>query len=784
MNTQIRTLLVEDSRGDARLIKEMLASVKSISFDLLWVENLTAAIERLQENTFDVVLLDLGLPESAGLDTLHSLLLQAPKPPPLIVMSGLMDEDSALQAVHSGAQDYLIKGRVETDSLVRAIRYAIGRSQGEEALRQLHGELERRVEIRTAELAHAVDALYTEIAERKQAEKKFRGLLESAPDAMVIIDKSGQMVLVNSQAERLFGYQRQELLGNIIETLLPERFREKHVNYRAHYYERPSIRPMAAAGYELWGLRRDGSEFPADISLSPMQTDDGVLIIAAIRDITERKRAEEELKRHRDHLEELVKARTTELQVAKERAEVANRVKSAFLASMSHELRTPLNAILGYSQILKRDKQLSDRQTVGVNTIHQSGEHLLMLITDILDLARIEEGKLELFPGPVNLPVFLQLIADIIRVKVEQKNLTFLYEASPQLPKGVRVDEKRLRQVLMNLLGNAVKFTESGQISLRVQQIASEDAKAKIRFEIIDTGVGMSGAELETAFLPFETAGVDTQRRPEGTGLGLAISRQLVRLMGGEIEVASEPEKGSRFWFDLLLELSTEIPTLSSERAVIGYKGSRKKVLVVDDVAANRTMLVDQLRPLGFEIAEAANGEEGLKRIEENPPDLILMDRMMPVMDGLETTRRIRRMPGVQNTPIIAVSASATQKDQAEWLAAGANTFISKPIAEERLLHAVSQHLGLTWTYQETSREHAVVKDEASQTLIAPPYEEMQILYVLALAGNMRDIRQWADHLASLDDQYRSFADKLHHLAKGYQSQAILDMVEEYMRGT
>jgi signal transduction histidine kinase/DNA-binding response OmpR family regulator len=490
-------------------------------------------------------------------------------------------------------------------------------------------------------------------------------------------------------------------------------------------------------------------------------------------DIRQRAATELELQRHRDHLEELVLERTRELQEAKERADVANQAKTQFLSSMSHELRTPLNAVLGYAQILRRERGLNELQSQGLATIQKSGEHLLSLITDLLDLAKIEAGKFELVREPVDLPAFIEGISDIVRVKAQEKELIFRCESSSDLPARARFDEKRLRQVLLNLLGNAIKFTDTGMVGLDVRCTRRHDGAASIRFEVRDTGIGMEAAQLERIFQPFEQVG-HPQRNFGGTGLGLSISRQLVRAMGGDITVNSQVGHGSAFAFEIDVPLTdSRIETSRPEHVVAGYRGARKRLLIVDDVDANRNMLRDLLQPLGFDISMAANGFDAIEQAIASHPDAILMDIVMPVMDGLEAARRIRQLPGFDRTRIIAISASVAGNAHEAAARAHIDAFLGKPVQHRELLQLLAELLGLSLIHEEAPGVETSQDDAA----VGLPPGELDALRQAAREGDMRLIRQQANHIETLDARFKPWADQLRQLAETFQLATIREMV-------
>ena len=330
-----------------------------------------------------------------------------------------------------------------------------------------------------------------------------------------------------------------------------------------------------------------------------------------------------------------------------------------------------------------------------------------------------------------------------------------------------------MRQVLLNLLSNAVKFTDHGQVSLHARLLPRAGATPRLRLEVQDSGVGIAADRLESIFNPFEQAG-DAARRGSGTGLGLAISRQLVRLMGSDIRAVSEPGRGSRFWFDIDVPLAQAEPASPLQHGATGYEGPRKTVLVADDVPDNRALVADLLSSLGFSVLEAVDGEDLLAQAQSARPDLLITDVVMPGIDGLEATRRLRRLPGWGSVPILVVSANVSGEDQAQALAAGADAFLPKPIALNPLLQQVGEHLKLRWTLAPNAAE------PPDAPLVAPPREEIETLYRLARLGNMRSIRDRADHVGALHADYRPFADRLRTLADRFQSRAIVELIASY----
>ncbi len=638
---------------------------------------------------------------------------------------------------------------------------------------------------------HAEDELRT-------SEERFRTLFESAPIGITINNAEGKFLQANRAFEEMLGYAEAELkAASFKELTLPEDLAESKIVFgelvagkRSHFNIEKRYR------------KKNGEIFWANTVCSAIRDREGkfAYTFAMIVDITARKQTDAALRKAHDELEARVAERTEELsrsnvlltkqieerllmeaalKDAKEAAETANRAKSEFLANMSHELRTPLNGILGYAQILKRDAALPREHKENVEVIQRSGEHLLTLINDVLDLAKIEAGKFELQLADFNLPDLLKSVTEITRVRAEQKKLAFVFETLSPLPAFVSGDERQLRQVLLNLLANAVKFTEHGGVSFKVGAVENNGA-TRLRFQVEDTGIGIPPERLEEIFLPFQQVS-ELRHRVEGAGLGLAISRKLVELMHGALHVRSVMGQGSTFWFELPLPetQAANRSAFTTEQNVVGYFGEKKKLLVVDDKKENRGLMCKLLAPLGFEMFEAANGAEAVSLLARATCDLVLMDLVMPVMDGFEATRRIRALSIATRIPIIALSASVFEHNRQESLSAGCDDFIAKPVRLDVLLEKLQTHLRLQWRYAEEAR--ASLETTAAPQINAPPRPELEALHQLAMMGDLSGILFKLDELVQRDGQFVAFVEEVRGYAKMYDMKKIRELLKGYL---
>jgi PAS domain S-box-containing protein len=631
----------------------------------------------------------------------------------------------------------------------------------------------------------------------------FRELVDAAPDGIVVCDADGVIELVNVQAERMFGYSRDELIGKRVETLIPDRLRLRHPQHVASYVQAPRTRPMGS-GLELSGRRRDGTEFPVEISLSPIRSDRGRMIAAAIRDVTDRKRIEDEARRANAYLlsavdsiqdafslydeedrivlvnsafrqllgpaiagsitgrrfehllDELLAAglldlggedaatlrarwlayhrvpsgvlelttrdgralraidrptaehgtvslildvtedrlRADELRRARASAEAASAAKSEFLASMSHELRTPLNAVLGFAQLLQRDRKqpLSDRQRERVDHVVRGGEHLLRLIDDVLDLSRIEAGRVAISAEVVGVRALVdEVVATLEPVATRTAVSIAIAPLSTSLP-AVIADRTRLAQILMNFGSNAIKYNRAGG---HVTVLASR-VDDRVRISIADDGLGIPEDKRARIFEPFHRAGQETGPI-EGTGIGLAISKRLAELMKGAVGFHSESGKGSTFWVEVPAVAAADVAPTDEPTAVpspLAARGATRKVVYVEDNPSNIAFMRELMDELpSIELVAAPTAEIGLELVRAHQPALVILDINLPGMSGFDAVRLLKEWPDTRDIPVIALTAAALPRDLARATEAGFHRYLTKPIKVDELTATLEEIL-------------------------------------------------------------------------------------------
>ena len=681
----ICVLLIEDAPHDAEWVLHHLTCA-GIDVDLRRVDGLQGFAQALAERPWDIILCEDRPPELNALDILAMVDAKAGDTP-VVLVSDTIPTERATLLKQAGIRDHVAKN--DPERLIACVCCTVA-------------DTRLRAERARAEAERA--RLTTEL---RQFDHRFKLLFGSFTDAVLVLDLNGRIVNVNDTACEILSLGRQELLHKNFWEL-----DDSDVPATVYAARMDAVCQYGHTHFELSYAAPNRARLFFDTSLRIIEHGGVPAIIVVAREVSEHKRIGDELRQLTAELERRVAVRTSELErsntalgEAKAEADRANRAKSLFLASMSHEIRTPLNAILGFSQLLLRDPAVAPEHREQLMTINRSGEHLLALINDILEMSKIEAGRAHLSLTTFDLGALVMDIAAMFKLRAQSKGLSLVVRLCDDLPAAVTSDENKIRQVFINLLGNAVKFTQGGQITWTVGTTRAESGHRLVT-SVEDTGPGIEASEMGRLFDKFAQTSLGI--RAGGTGLGLAISREFARLLGGDVTVTSEAGKGSCFHFDIPLVEgpADELRDSTQQRQIAGIKPGTGpwRILVVDDEADSRALLVKILSSVGFETCEAADGQQAVERFEASRPHAILMDLRMPHMDGFETTRRIKQSERGQNTPIIAVTASTFEEDRRRALDGNMDDFVGKPFHDVELLEILRDHLRVEYLYVEDLR--------------------------------------------------------------------------------
>jgi len=750
-----KILLVEDNPGDARLVEIFLSESEILDCEIVNKTSLRDAIQALDEhNDFEAVLLDLTLPDSRGFETLEQLMAKHPNMN-IIVLTGLSDKGLGLKAVQAGAQDFLIKGAFDTELLAKSIRYSIERNKSKHrleetqrlahigsweynpinkhfeaseetfrilgfnpaeqhqaieqlsnknsslyVLNEIHAKAEQSgvykkdVEIfkNNSELrvisvqckmtanssgGNVFQGIVQDVTERKRAERemvksqeRYQDIFTNSRDAIYICTLDGKFIDFNQATLDLFDFTKEELMN------LPDAHKLYYPTEKKNEFLLKLRSQKAVKDFEIDLATKKEEIRNCLVSASILATDDFIGYNCIVRDLTERKQADK-LRKARD--------------LARQSAEM----KEQFIASVSHEMRTPMNAILGMSNILVQ-MDLKGEQMDMVTSIKQSSEILLGIVNDILEISSIQNGKIKFEEKVFNIKELLDNLMNVMQYKAKEKDLYFQVDMDPSIPKTLNGDPLRLNQILFNLVGNAIKFTDNGWVKIKVEKLHDIMDSVMLKFTVEDTGIGIPSDKLEAIFDSF-TRIRTKERLFEGTGLGLSIAKNLVELQGGKINVESELGKGSKFYFDLLLEIGDEDADQNDGREAIDFDDdSHFKLLLVEDNKLNQMVAKKTLtrKFVNMELTLAENGQEAVDAMTSGSFDIVLMDIQMPIMDGYEATKIIRQMrPDIASTKVLAMTAHAHISKDKSYLEHGMDDFVLKPFEPEDLFYKVRKYV-------------------------------------------------------------------------------------------
>ncbi len=744
MTEELSVLLIEDSEGDAYLVIWELCKG---GLNPIWqrVDTAQSFKKCLEQQSWDIIIADYHLPNFDAPEALR-IVRDSHQDIPFIVVSGIMGEQVAVDMMKSGAHDYLMK-----DNLIR-LPETVKREVREAQVRKAQKQTGKHLKLQQAAIEAAIDGI---------------GILNNET-----------FLYVNQSQLSLFGYEHpEELVGKTWQQLYsPQEAENLEKNVL------PQLKSQRSWQGEVVATRQDGSTFDQGISLTLTEDD---LLISVSRDISHLKQTEAEINHLNTVLEQRVIERTAQLESMKETAEVANHAKSKFLANMSHELRTPLNAILGFSQLMQREKDITPDQQENLRIINRSGEHLLQLINNVLTLSKIEAGCSTINSQDCNLLHLCEGIAEMYRHQIEKKDLQLKVLIAQGTPISIKTDLSKLRQILINIIGNAVKFTQRGSIKLQISgEVSSSCSQAhRINFEIQDTGPGIPEDDLELLFQAFQQSKLGLNDAG-GTGLGLTISKSFAQLLDGDMTINSQLGEGTLVSFHILVADSSCFSASPPEiYPVIGLAPHHPtyRLLVVDDHQESRQLMVTLLSSVGFEVKEAENGHIAIELTETWQPDLIWMDLQMPVLDGLQATRKIKARP---NPPVIvALSANAFEKDEELALKNGCDGFVRKPILENNIFETIANHLDVQYLYSEPKQlETSTIKSSLTvDELAVMPQAWLQELAQAALSLNEQHLEKL---LQTIPPEHETLRTKILSLSQSFSFHQIVELTQESLGST
>jgi len=735
-HSEINILIVDDEPGSILILSEYLKE----KYTLYTAESGFKALEILENQSIDIMITDMVMPQMNGTELTEKVLKKYPDTV-TIGISAYDNISNIVQFMKYGGLDFIQKP-IHFTRLDDVINNALKRIQ-----------LKKDLDHKNHELVEKNIALEQVIEKNMQAQKRLemnRNNLKSIFDAMndmvFILDTTGCVLYVNPVVCQLMGYSQDEIIGmNILELHAPQNL-NRVTDFVTDMF---SGKTSFFVGHLM---KQNGEQINVETKIARGSWDNKTALIAVSRDMTDYIKAQKDM----------------------QIAQAESQAKSVFLANISHDLRTPLNGILGYTQILIKDKNLEKKYQEQIQVIHKSGEHLLLLINDILDLSKIDAGKMQIQIADFYFHDFLKRIVDICQILSRKKKIPLKFSVSKDCPVCVKGDEKRLRQVLLNLINNAIKYTQKGQVTFEVSRVNN-----LIRFIVKDTGVGIPNNKLEYIFEPFHQL-ENQPHQSEGTGLGLAISRRIVQLMNSDIFVSSRVNDGSSFWFEIELpEVFTKKKKKRKKDKWAKINGADYRVLIVDDNVMNRQFFVQMLKRNRFELFEAEDGLQAVEFTEKYRPHLILMDIMMPKMSGIEAIAEIRKVPKNADIVIFTVSANAEMRDMCEKNPNTCNEFLLKPLNMELFYSKLIKYFNVGQP-QENDKDR-VSDDDTSEKLIPPPASDIQELFQMAKTGNVLRVEKMAKSLEMKNEDFKFFSKKIQEMAKGFKINELKAFLEQFL---